>query len=172
LSAVPEYHTRTGRILPLWNKPVSDHYTYEQARTFCAWNGTRLPTEAEWEKAAAWNTATSTKSIWPWGNVFDPVRLNSTESNRGDTVQVAQFPAEQNSTFDMAGNVAEWTNSLYLPYPYNADDGREEFPASGDRVVRGGSWSESMDATTTTTHQAVDPALSTHTLGFRCAVSP
>jgi len=145
--------------------------TWQHAHEFCENVGKRLPSEAEWERAASWNAATRTKSIWPWGNVFDRSRLNSAESNRSDTTQGGQFPPEQNNTVDMAGNVAEWTSSLDRPYPYTSDD-RENAQAPGNRVVRGGSWSQSKDETTATARQAVDPATTSPTIGFRCAANP
>ena len=65
--------------------------SWEQASFFCEQNGKRLPSEAEWEKAASWSTANHTKAIWPWGDLFDAGRLNSAEGGRGDTVAVATF---------------------------------------------------------------------------------
>src|SRR5207248_7551829 len=118
------------------------HVTWEEARDFCAWAGKRLPTEAEWEKAASWNAATSTKSVWPWGDEFDATRLN-TDDHYDDTTRVGSFDPEMNGTFDMAGNVWEWTSSLDKGFPYNKDDGRENPQAAGNRIVRGGSWAQS-----------------------------
>ncbi len=146
--------------------------TWQQASFFCAQNGKRLPSEAEWEKAASWNASNHTKSIWPWGDLFDAGRLNSVEGGRGDTVAVATFRDDLNGTFDMAGNVAEWTQSLFKPYPYDPADGREDLKAIGDRVVRGGSWAQPQEQTTTYTRQAVAQNSVSNTLGFRCAATP
>jgi formylglycine-generating enzyme required for sulfatase activity len=151
--------------------PVLD-VSWEQAKFFCEQNGKHLPTEAEWEKAASWRTANQTKSIWPWGDLFDAGRLNSDESGRGDTVAVATFPGEINGTFDMAGNVAEWTLSLSKPYPYDPADGREDPTAPGDRVVRGGSWAQAQDQATTFARLAAAPDAVSNTVGFRCAATP
>jgi formylglycine-generating enzyme required for sulfatase activity len=145
---------------------------WQQARDFCTWAEKRLPTEAEWEKAATWNSATRTKSIWPWGNRFDPERANTAESGSGDTTKVGQFFEEQNHTYDMAGNVAEWTSSLDKPYPYVADDGREDPAGSGARVIRGGSWDDPQEQTRGSVRQAVDPTSFSTKLGFRCAANP
>jgi formylglycine-generating enzyme required for sulfatase activity len=146
--------------------------SWQQASYFCEQNGKRLPSEAEWEKAASWSAANHTKAIWPWGDQFDAGRLNSDEGGRGDTVAVATFRDDLNGTFDMAGNVAEWTLSLFKPYPYDPADGREDPKAAGDRVVRGGSWAQVQDAVTTYARQAAAPTTASNTIGFRCAATP
>ena len=146
--------------------------SWQQASFFCEQNGKRLPSEAEWEKAAGWSTANHTKAIWPWGDLFDPGRLNSAEGGRGDTVAVATFRDDLNGTFDMAGNVAEWTLSLFKPYPYDPADGREDPKATGDRVVRGGSWAQPQGETSTYARQSVAPGTANNMIGFRCAATP
>jgi serine/threonine protein kinase/formylglycine-generating enzyme required for sulfatase activity len=146
--------------------------SWEQASFFCEQNGKRLPTEAEWEKAASWSAANHTKTIWPWGDQFDAERLNSAEGGRGDTVAVANFRDDLNSTFDMAGNVAEWTLSLFQPYPYDPADGREDTKATGERVVRGGSWAQSQEQVGTAIRQASAPTAASNQIGFRCAATP
>jgi formylglycine-generating enzyme required for sulfatase activity len=146
--------------------------SWQQARFFCEQHGKRLPSEAEWEKAAGWSAATHTKAIWPWGDRFDAGRLNSAEGGRGDTVAVATFRDDLNGTFDMAGNVAEWTQSLFRPYPYDQADGREDPAAGGERVVRGGSWAQGQGEVSTDGRQAVAPDSARNTIGFRCAATP
>jgi serine/threonine protein kinase/formylglycine-generating enzyme required for sulfatase activity len=146
--------------------------SWQQAQTFCGWAGKRLPTEAEWEKAASWNAATYQKSVWPWGDVFDPKQLNSSEANIGDTSTVGQFPPELNGTVDMGGNVSEWTSTLYMPYPYSESDGREDAQAGGDRVFRGGSWAQSEGKARSFFRQPAAPTYIDREIGFRCAVTP
>jgi len=153
------------------NYPVLN-VTWSQASAFCGWAGKRLPTEAEWEKAAGWDAATRTKMIWPWGNTFDQKRLNSDEGKIGDTTPVGQFPEEINRTVDMGGNVSEWTSSLNAPYPYNETDGREDAQASGDRIYRGGSWAQTEGKARTSVRQPAAPGSAFQEIGFRCAVTP
>jgi formylglycine-generating enzyme required for sulfatase activity len=151
------------------NYPVVN-VKWTQAQAYCGWAGKRLPTEAEWEKAASWNATTQRKSIWPWEGAYDPARLN-TNVQFGDTVAVKQFVAELNGTYDMAGNVWEWTSSLHQPYPYSADDGREDPAKPGDRVFRGGSWAQSNGARAAYRDGAA-PDYHDAEVGFRCAASP
>jgi len=102
--------------------------------------GFRLPTEAEWEYACRAGTATR----FPHGD--DP-RCDSLgeyawfSGNAGNqTHPVGERKANPWGLHDMAGNVWEWTSSLYRPYPYSAEDGREMLQGTGSRVLRGGSW--------------------------------
>jgi len=146
--------------------------TWAQARDYCAWAGKRLPTEAEWEKAASWDATTRTKTIWPFGNEFDKDKLNADESKHGDTTAAGQFPEEINHTFDMAGNVREWTSSLFKPYPYNEADGREDLQAPGNRLYRGGSWAQTQGKARSDYRESADPINAFNELGFRCAATP
>ncbi|HEY7834579.1 MAG TPA: SUMF1/EgtB/PvdO family nonheme iron enzyme [Ktedonobacterales bacterium] len=102
----------------------------------------RLPTEAEWEKAARYDPATRASRVYPWGDAFDQSRANTSGSGRNGTTPVDSYPggASPCGAQDMAGNVWEWTSSLYQQYPYNASDGRERVDSTGSRVLRGGSW--------------------------------
>ena len=140
----PPNHWKNG-IIPKGklNHPVV-YISWYDAIAYCQWLSEktgepwRLPTEAEWEKAARGVDG----RIYPWGNVRpDRTRCNFNR-NVGDTTPVGEFPAGASpyGVLDMAGNVWEWTSSLYKPYPYNFKDGREDAKANGRRVLRGGSW--------------------------------
>jgi formylglycine-generating enzyme required for sulfatase activity len=103
-----------------------------------------LPSEAEWEKAARWDPTLRRSRIYPWGDRFDRTRANTSEGGTGTTTPVGSYPtgASPCGAQDLAGNVWEWTSSLYKPYPYNASDGRERADSTENRVLRGGSWSD------------------------------
>jgi formylglycine-generating enzyme required for sulfatase activity len=127
---------------PVVNVSWSDAVAY--AAWLSQWTGQfwRLPTEAEWEKAACWDPATRSPRVYPWGNTFDSERCNTRESSISATTPVGMYPngASPCGAQDLAGNVREWTHSLYAPYPYDPTDGRERHDARGERVQRGGSW--------------------------------
>ncbi len=119
---------------------------WRDAMAYCKWLAEitakpyRLPSEAEWEKAARGTDG----RIYPWGNEWDAKRCNNRESGKDDTTPVGAYPqgASPYGLLDMAGNVWEWTISLYRPYPYQSRDGREDPRAEGSRVLRGGSWDD------------------------------
>ena len=72
----------------------------------------------------------------------------------------------------MAGNLSEWTNSLDRPYPYDEADGREEYPASGQRIYRGGSWAQTEGKAKTFFRRPAAPDYADREIGFRCAATP
>ncbi len=148
------------------------YVSWEQAQAFCGWAGKRLPTEAEWEKAASWNATTGEKSVWPWGNEFNPELLNSNEASKRDTTHVGDFARELNGTVDMGGNVSEWTSSLYIDYPYSEGDDHEDAEDSGDRVFRGGSWAQTEGKARSFFRQGAAPDYADREIGFRCALTP
>jgi len=110
--------------------------------------GWRLPSEAQWEKAARWDTVRGVSRIYPWGDSFDKNRCNTSESGLNTTTPVGGYPASDArrsgaspwGAEDMAGNVWEWTSSVYKPYHYTPNDGREDINSTENRVLRGGSW--------------------------------
>jgi formylglycine-generating enzyme required for sulfatase activity len=131
--------------------------TWFEARAYCRWldaqwravgariasplsegYGVQLPSEAEWEYAARgrWGRR------FPWGGRGDPGRANTLEGHVLRPTPVGSYPEGTTSQgiHEMSGNVWEWTRSLYKPYPYRAEDGRENPEAKGPLVVRGGAW--------------------------------
>jgi toxoflavin biosynthesis protein ToxD len=121
----------------LRDHPVTD-ISWQDAAGFARWlaqlTGTpwQLPTEAQWEKAARGTDGRQ----FPWGNTFDPELCNVRESGHGRTTAVGMFldGASPYGILDLAGNVWEWTRSLQAPYPYAADDGRDEVVQSQPRL--------------------------------------
>lgn len=130
----------------MWNAPLSkeDHpvvnVSWLDAMDYAAWARVRLPTEAEWEKAARGTDG----RIYPWGNKEPDEKHCNYNRNVDQTTPVGIYSdgASPYGCLDMAGNVWEWTSSLYEEYPYDARDGRENPTTSGSRVLRGGSFQD------------------------------
>ena len=145
---------------------------WKRANAYCKWRDARLPTEAEWEKAARGTDAL----MYPWGAAEPDCGLANKAGCIGDTAKVDQYEKGQSpyGVFGMSGNVWEWTSSLFRPYPYEATDGREDPKALGDRIARGGSWhvfGGNGGNVRTDTRFALDPGYYGAYVGFRCAVS-
>jgi len=154
------------------DRPV-EQITWFEARDFCARRGARLPTEAEWEYAARGPDSL----VYPWGNDWDEDNAVWDRSGEQGTANVGSIPAGASwvGALDMSGNVWEWVSSMYAPYPYAADDGREG--DTGDRtdvrrVLRGGSWNDgNPDALRAAVHLRFYPDYWIFGFGFRCARS-
>jgi formylglycine-generating enzyme required for sulfatase activity len=168
-------------------KQTDDHpvigINYFEAQAFCRWAGLRLPSEAEWEKAARWDGQHSL--IYPWGDEWDAQRCNNAQDALfpgGQSAPIARYPqgASACGALDMAGNVWEWVQDwfgaeYYLTSPGTNPQGP---PASDLRGIRGGSWFGSNwvgpgedDRLRSAQRAGFDPYNTSGAIGFRCAVT-
>jgi len=162
-------------VTPGMNRFPKVDVTWYEARQYAQWASARLPTEAEWEKAASWHPGTDTiaphKRIFPWGNDFDENKCNMRASKLNSISRVGKYSAIGGDSYyqcgDMVGNIWEWTSTTYKEYPYRPEDGREDLTADGSRVIRGGSFKNGDSYVTCTVRAPFDPYSKRGDLGFR-----
>ena len=156
------------------NHPVCGVSWYE-AEAYCNFSDKRLPSEAEWEKAASWDTTNQTYRIYPWGDSPPNGSLCNHSNNIANTSPVDSFPkgASAIGCCDMLGNVWEWTASTFDAYP-----GFESYPYRGysevyfdgeHRVLKGGSWATFPQALRSSFRNWYYPGVRQIIAGFRCA---
>jgi formylglycine-generating enzyme required for sulfatase activity len=153
---------------------------WDDAKKFCEWVGGRLPTEAEWEKAASWDDTAKIKRTYPWGETIDCTYANHSPGGSvrcvGDITPVGSYESGKSpyGLYDMAGNVWEWVNDWYgETYYRNSPSSNPLGPESRDnRVVRGGSWGVDSKWVRSASRGGNYPSLPDRSIGFRCSRSP
>ena len=160
---------------PAYSQHPVVYVNWQQAVDYCTWSAKRLPTEAEWEKAARWDPSTQTSYVWPWGNDWEPQRGNTASAELGGLSAVQAFPRDLSpwGVLDMAGNVSEWVQDWYygdykgLGTLNPVRNGVQPLPTAA-RAAHGGSFQSISSLARAGQRYDVQPQSAAPWLGFRC----
>jgi len=161
------------KIKDIGNEPVTN-VSYYEAWAYARWAGKRLPTEAEWEKAAAWDEDKMVKHLYPWGN--EPANDNNSnllESHLWHTIETGSLPTSRSyyGCHQMISDMWEWTSSEFMPYP-GFQTGFAEYNDKwfgNQKVLRGGSFATSRHQARNTYRNFFRCPERWMIAGFRCA---
>ena len=166
---------RFGHLIDLPPDEPVQHVCWYEADAYARWRGKRLPTEAEWEKAASWDPATAAKRRYPWGEGPAEARRANLGRARFGPGPATATPAGASpwACRQMVGDVWEWTSSDFRPYPgfraFPYPEYSEVFWGSEYKVLRGGSWASHPSAVRTTFRNWDYPIRRQIFAGLRCA---
>jgi formylglycine-generating enzyme required for sulfatase activity len=182
-----QYSKATGKPLPPQGTGINDTFpvvnvSWEEALAYAAWAGGRLPTEAEWEKAARGTDGWR----FPWGNELDVKKCNSKDLGRKRTMPVGSFPAGASpyGALDMEGNVYEWCQDWYYVSAYynspkinpkgpaTAPDAAKNYNIGPSRVIRGGSYESEAVKSYAANRKPASPGERAADRGFRIVYLP
>jgi len=168
--AISETGPKSHYADPLYQTYPVVGVTWKQANNYCKSQNNRLPTEAEWEKAARGETG----NTYPWGESVIDCGLANSNGCKDDTAVVGSYEGgrSQYGVLDMAGNVREWVSDGYNPNIYQT---AKLFQTTGNdkgnqKVVRGGSYKDTAQDSRSAVRFGVDPGLEFEDVGFRCVV--
>jgi formylglycine-generating enzyme required for sulfatase activity len=156
---------------PVWGMPEAlpvSSITWPEASAFCDWAGGRLPTEAEWERAARGDDSRQ----YPWGNTFDPWRCNTRDGGLHAPTPAAAYPdcVGPYGVLDLAGSVSEWCSDWYAKgYDAESPVDNPTGPEDGTRrVSRGGNWMSPSQSVRVASRFDIEPGWPGPRQGFRC----